>query len=198
MRNPIPYFIHKTLLGFVLLFLPVLASAQQSSYEKAFEYYKDKPLPPKLTRMIGADLPDFSATTLDGEKIELSKLKGKVVVLNFWFIACAPCRLEMPGLNKLVEQFKGEEVEFISIARESEQALRDKFFKEHEFKFKTISDIEQKVHRKLLGLQGYPTTIIIDKEGKIRLMTIGGKIDEDEATKDIQTNIAPLIAAFLK
>src|SRR5262249_20333011 len=51
-------------------------------------------------------VPAFNVTSLDGQKLDLSALKGKVVVLNFWFIDCPPCQAEMPSLNTLVSEFK--------------------------------------------------------------------------------------------
>lgn len=53
--------------------------------------------------LLGVAAPNFQASTLDNKKIELSKLKGQVVVLNFWFTRCQPCIEEMPGFNKLVD-----------------------------------------------------------------------------------------------
>ena len=48
---------------------------------------------------------DLSLTTIDGEKYDTTSLKGKVVVLNFWFVDCPPCRKEIPELNKLVKKY---------------------------------------------------------------------------------------------
>jgi peroxiredoxin len=55
--------------------------------------------------LLGVTAPNFEATTLDNKRIELSKLKGQVVVINFWFTRCQPCIEEMPGFNKLVESY---------------------------------------------------------------------------------------------
>jgi len=52
---------------------------------------------------------EFSVKDMDGKSFELSELKGKVVVINFWFVNCKPCVDEMPGLNKIVEKFKNNQ-----------------------------------------------------------------------------------------
>ena len=56
---------------------------------------------------------DFIVTTINGEHIKLSELRGKVVVLNFWFTKCGPCKLEIPDLNGLVNEFKDKDVVFL-------------------------------------------------------------------------------------
>ena len=81
--------------------------------------------------------PAFSVTSLDGEALESRSLRGKVVVLNFWFIGCAPCRVEIPGLNKLVDEFDQRDVEFIAFARDNEAPLRS-FLEASPFKYKII------------------------------------------------------------
>ena len=58
--------------------------------------------------------PAFSLTSLEGEKFELAALRGKVVVLNFWFTGCAPCVAEFGELNSLVHKFKNKGVVFIA------------------------------------------------------------------------------------
>src|SRR6185312_613814 len=55
---------------------------------------------------IGSEAPDFTVADLNGKMYKLSDLKGKTVVLNFWFTTCAPCVTEMPELNRLIEKYK--------------------------------------------------------------------------------------------
>ena len=74
--------------------------------------------------------PAFKAATLDGANVSLENLKGKITVLNFWFINCGPCRGEMPELNKIVDEFK-EHVRFLAFATDSAEDLRDFLKKEH-------------------------------------------------------------------
>jgi len=61
---------------------------------------------------VGSDAPDFSAVDMNGNSYSLGILKGKVVVINFWFVECKPCVIEMPELNEIVEKYKSEEVVF--------------------------------------------------------------------------------------
>jgi thiol-disulfide isomerase/thioredoxin len=123
--------------------------------------------------LIGSIAPNFKAISISGEKIELSKLKGQVIVLNFWFTTCQPCIEEMPALNKLVEHYWGNKVVFFSFAYEDKSTLL-RFFKEHPFKFTTFANAENIRKDKFKLLPIWPYTIIIDKEGKISKMSLGG------------------------
>lgn len=124
--------------------------------------------------MLGATAPNFEVTTLDNKRIELSKLKGQVVVLNFWFTQCQPCIEEMPGFNKLVEYYAHKKVTFISFAYDS-SAIVKKFLKNHPFDFQKVADNDE-VRRNIFKLFSvWPYTIIISKEGKIMYMTFSSE-----------------------
>ncbi|MBC5774805.1 TlpA family protein disulfide reductase [Pontibacter sp. KCTC 32443] len=122
--------------------------------------------------MVGADAPNFIVTTLDGAEIELAKLKGKVVVLNFWSTTCKPCIEEMPALNELVRFYKDANVIFLSLAPENAETL-EKFFVRFPFDYTPAADAE-KVKSEIFKLQTIvPYSVIIDKEGKIKKMWFG-------------------------
>ncbi|MFN3316252.1 MAG: redoxin domain-containing protein, partial [Raineya sp.] len=82
---------------------------------------------------------DFEATTIEGEKIKLSDLKGKIVVLNFWFKACKPCIMEIPELHLLAEKYKSENVVFIALALDSEEVVKE-FLEKEKFGYKHIAN----------------------------------------------------------
>lgn len=62
------------------------------------------------------EMPDFTAYTQDGKAYTLSDMKGKVVVIDFWFTGCIPCRAEMPYFDRLAETFKDRPVQFLSVS----------------------------------------------------------------------------------
>ena len=132
--------------------------------------------------------PEFEVKTLDGETLRLNELKGKVVVLNFWYIGCVPCQVEMPGLNKLVEEFKLGEVIFIGFALDDEGHLRE-FLKKITFKYKIVAGSSSIAKR--YGASAYPTHVIINKQGLVEFTITGG-------SPDIQENLRPLIRGLLK
>src|SRR5262249_21362197 len=64
---------------------------------------------------VGQKAPDFELKDPDGQTIKLSSLKGKVVVLDFWATWCGPCKMAMPGIQKLHEEFKGKPVKVFGV-----------------------------------------------------------------------------------
>ena len=72
----------------------------------------------------GAQVPEFEARSIDGRKINSELLKGKVTILNFWFIACPPCVAEIPGFNAIVEKFGTDQINYIAIGRDNKKDNR--------------------------------------------------------------------------
>jgi peroxiredoxin len=161
-----------------LLALQANGQTYHEQYAKCSEPFKNKEnLIPGLVAdfndcMVGADAPNFTVTTLNGAEIELAKLKGKVVVLNFWSTTCKPCIEEMPALNELVRSYKDTDVVFLSLAPENAETLK-KFFAKFPFDYTPAADAE-KVKSEIFKLQTIvPYSVIIDKEGKIKKMWFG-------------------------
>ncbi len=121
----------------------------------------------------GQKAADFIAYDIDGKKIDLKSLKGKVVVLNFWFTSCPPCVAEMPELNKLVDKYK--DVTFIGITFDKKEKVK-KFLKSHDFKYQLVSDNEGVIND--YKVIGFPTHFLIDKDGKIVMRKVGNYVKE--------------------
>ena len=173
--------------------------AQTNDYEKALSKLTgDKKWDiEKPGAMDGVPAPDFTATTLDGKSIKLSDLKGKVVVLNFWFIACVPCRMEVKPFNEVVEQFKDKDVVFVSVARDKAEDLK-KHLVSNPFNFETVADPQAGIAKDVFHVFGYPTTIILDRNGIIRYYSLGGKIDENAVRAEFAKKLVPVITANIK
>ncbi len=122
--------------------------------------------------LVGSIAPEFHVTTMDGQRIDFSDLKGKVIVLNFWFTRCQPCIEEIPGLNKLVDTFSKSGVSFISITYDETKVVQQ-FLRNHTFKFQNVADDDsvRSDDFKLLG--AWPYNIIIDRKGRISYMQFG-------------------------
>lgn len=110
---------------------------------------------------------------LKNKEVQLSDFnpkKEKITVINFWFIECKPCKMEIPDLNKLVEKFKGYDVEFLAIALNKPEQLKD-FLKKTNFDYQVLSISETQTIE--LGIQGYPTHFILNRQGQVVYKSTG-------------------------
>ncbi len=113
---------------------------------------------------------DINEVDINGNKLRSKDLKGKVLVLNYWFINCKPCRMEMPELNELVKEYKDSaNVKFIGISLDDRSAIRE-FIKLSPFNYQLVADGQTAAHR--YGISAYPTHAIIDGEGKVYFHTV--------------------------
>jgi thiol-disulfide isomerase/thioredoxin len=104
----------------------------------------------------------FVALSLDGRRWSLPELRGKTVVLNFWFIGCLPCRQEIPLLNPLVEQYP--KFVFLAFALDGEEQLRD-FIAKTPFRYEIVGNAQKIADA--FEVNGYPTHIVINSNGEI-------------------------------
>ncbi len=121
---------------------------------------------PDYEGLIGAQLPNFVATSLDGETIDKNYFTGKVSVINFWFEGCHPCEDEMPVFNKLVDQYKGQDINFLAIGRNSPTDIKD-FLLRKPFNFDHIGYGEPIIMDTFQAVWGYPITFVANKDMKI-------------------------------
>lgn len=148
------------------------ATKQLSPEEAREQYMASLPKPYESVYFnTGEVMEPFSTHDINGNKIKLKDLRGKVVVLNFWFIGCPACMQEIPELNKLVDDYKDNaNVVFLAIALDSRHDLQ-KFLKQTEFKYDIIDDGRYIAADYKIGL--YPTSVILNKEGKVAFHTVG-------------------------
>lgn len=113
---------------------------------------------------------DGVLTDMKGNKVKISDFIGKVVVINFWFIACKPCTMEMPELNHLVTEFNGKDVVFLGVALDEAKDLK-KFLKEHAFDYRIFSKGDQFANE--MGVMSFPTHFVIGRDGILQFKTSG-------------------------
>ena len=129
-------------------------------------------IPQQSSDLIGKSVPNFKMMDINGNTISTENTKSKVVVLNFWFTACKPCISEIPELNDIYKKYKADtNVVFASITFDKQDKVKS-FLKKHPIKYPVISDATDICE--LFMITGYPTNIVIDKNGNYHDLTTGG------------------------
>lgn len=118
-------------------------------------------------RYTGKELPDVELKTINQTTFNIKTLKGKPTLINFWFINCPPCVLEMPVLNQVQEALK-DSVNFIAVTYNSRREVSN-FLKNTPYNFLHIVDATSFINK--LEVRSYPLTMFLDKEGKVVKMT---------------------------
>ena len=116
-------------------------------------------------------MPFFTAETMHESTLSLDDFKGKYLVINWWATSCAPCVVEMPGLNELVDKYKyRDDVEFLAIAWDSKERL-EKFFEKRAFDYQQSLANEEVTA--LFG-ESFPKHVVINPEGMVTYFSSGG------------------------
>lgn len=117
----------------------------------------------------GRDLaPDISVRTLKGETVQLSSLRGKAVLINFWATSCATCIQEMPDLVRLHQQWHGRGLEVVAVAMQYDPPNYVLNYAEsRQLPFKVALDVDGSAAAAFGGIMGTPTTYVIDPQGRV-------------------------------
>jgi thiol-disulfide isomerase/thioredoxin len=119
--------------------------------------------------------PDFSLPTLSST-VTLSELQGMPVILNFWYIGCAPCIVELPYLNAASTEYSGKLTIITINVKDSTDDIRE-FFNDNEHRFIAAIDLDNQV-APAYGIRFTPTTYFIDSSGIIRYAKLGAFTNE--------------------
>jgi peroxiredoxin len=131
----------------------------------------------RRTCVIGLKFPSFEATAVDGKTYTLDNLKGKIVLINLWFIGCAPCVAEIPIFNELQNEFRNKDFVILSFGLDDAKSIND-FVKNRSVNFPAFSNSRDLITNKFKMSFGYPTNIFLDKEGRIIDFKTGGAMEE--------------------
>lgn len=131
--------------------------------------------------------PVLSGTTLEGANLNVSDLRGRVVVLNFWASWCAPCRAEARNLNAVYTATKASGVEFVGVNFHDERSSALSMERVKNVEYPSIFDPEGKILLAFRGLapQLPPTTIILDRQGRIAARFVGA-VTETQLSGPVQ------------
>ncbi len=117
--------------------------------------------------------PSFDLTTLDGSRISLADMQGKVTLVSFWATWCVPCRSEMPAIQAAYEAHRGQAIAILAINAGEDDNSAAQFVNDFRLSFPILMDRDQAVLR-AYQVQALPTSFFVDREGIIRATSIGG------------------------
>lgn len=138
----------------------------------------------QYARLLGSPFQNFEFRDINGTLYNNTSLKGKIVVIKFWFLNCKPCIEEIPALNKLADTYKDrDDVVFLSFALDGTKALQ-KFKMNNEYSYKTISAKDFVL--KDLKVQVFPTHMIMNKKGVITFVDGQATYLENALKKELQ------------
>jgi len=116
--------------------------------------------------------PDFTLRTMDGPNLRLQEQRGRVVLVNFWATWCGPCREEMPQLNRLYEKYRASGFTLLAVNVDDDARNAAAVAAKLGLKFPVLLDTDKKVS-KLYDLSTMPSTVIIDRDGRVRYVHRG-------------------------
>jgi peroxiredoxin len=119
-----------------------------------------------------ATAPDFTLRSADGRNVRLDELRGQVVLVNFWATWCGPCREEMPRLNVLYEKYRKSGFVLLGVNVDDDPKTALATAAKLNVSFPVLLDTDKKVS-KLYDLNTMPSTIVIDRDGKMRFLHRG-------------------------
>jgi thiol-disulfide isomerase/thioredoxin len=156
--------------------LPELATLIQSDHKAQVDEAR-KEVAEEMSKATSFPF-DFELKDTDEKTVTLADYKGKVTIVDVWGTWCPPCRREIPHFVALYKQFKDKGLEIVGINC-NEEGSRDEvkkkikdFAREYKIEYRCLLN-DDNTEAKIPGFRGYPTTLFLDRTGKVRLMVVG-------------------------
>lgn len=111
--------------------------------------------------------PDFTLKALDGNNLRLAEQRGDIMLINFWASWCGPCIQEMPALDKLAQKYQMLGVQVWGVNVENDSSAAKAYLSKVQVAFPILFDVDNSVSKDY-RVEAMPTTVILDKDGKVR------------------------------
>jgi peroxiredoxin len=138
---------------------------------------------------VGHYAPDVTLLDLRNQNVALSSLRGKVVLLNFWYVACAPCQYEMPALQKAYDTHEAKGLVVVGVDVGDDSRTVSQFLNQLGITYPILRDVGERAVVQY-QLTATPTSFFIDRQGVIRYKVLG-PLD----TPTLNTNLTALLGA---
>ena len=128
--------------------------------------------------------PDFTLASMSGENIRLQEQLGNVVLINFWASWCGPCREELPHMEKLQQDYEDLGFTVLAVNVDEDSSKASVLLDDIPVSFPVLFDQDDSVS-KLYKVRAMPTTVIVDRDGKQRLLHYGYKSGDEDKYRQI-------------
>ena len=139
---------------------------------------------PSQGTKVGSLAPNFQLDSLEGQTVSLSDLRGKPVLINFWAVRCPDCRMEMPYLQQVYEEWSGKGLVLLAINNGESPSRIGEFMQSQGFSFPVLLDTRGNVAQ-MYNIRGIPITFFIDKDGIIQDVKPGAFSSVEEIEKSL-------------
>ena len=147
-----------------------------------------EPQPPQLKVALGQSFPKLELHDLQGRPYTLDAATGKLLVLNFWATWCAPCRQEMPSLDRLSGLVDPDKVLVMGVSVDNDDHLVREFLIERHIFFHNLLDLDMRQSAKHVGIRAFPSTFFISPQGRLLKVAEGAREwDTPEFLKEINS-----------
>ena len=165
-----------------IIFWPVEATATDSSVPTAQDDIE------ATTLIHAGDIaPDFTVEMIDGSKVTLSALRGKVVLVGFWATWCPPCRQELSHMQKdVIDRFAGQDLVVLPISRGEKRKTVEEYIAKMGYTFPIGLDGDQSIYRKY-ALNYIPRSFVVGRDGKVVYVAVGY---DEQIAKEIDAAIS--------
>ena len=133
---------------------------------------------PSITASIAKPMPNVAVQTASGATVHLADYKGKVILIDFWASWCAPCKTSFPALDVLYRDYQEKGLEVLAVNLDERRHDADVFLEAHPHRLTVLFDAKG-VSPQAFGVQGMPSSFLIDRAGNIRFTHMGysGNVD---------------------
>ena len=150
---------------FLIVLCPAVSGAAQDGALKKLGF---------MVQEGSMEAPGFTTEDAAGTRVDSASFRGRLVVLNFWATWCPPCRLEMPAMERLYQEFRGKGLEVVAVNFMESPELVRAFAEEQELTYPMLLDSRAEIAERY-GVMRLPETVLIGRKGEVIAKTIGYK-----------------------